>query len=57
MISGEAVANVGLDVTAKFGDSRSNSFRYMRGADLVSNGRTNEHDQAYPNSAKRLIGV
>ena len=39
-----------MDVCIKFGDSRSNGFRNIRGADFVSN----EQDEAYPNSAKRL---
>ena len=48
-----AVDNVGVDVCVKFGDSRSNGFPDNRGAGFVSN----EHDEAYPNSAKRLIGL
>ena len=42
VISGLAVDNVGLDVSIKFGDSRSNGFRDIRGADFVSNKRMNE---------------
>ena len=38
--------NVGMDVPIKFG------FRDIRGADFVSNKRTNI-GEAYPNSAKR----
>ena len=49
VISGMAVYNVGMDVPIKFGDSRSNGFGYIRGADLVSDERTNE---IYPNNAK-----
>ena len=45
---GVAVDNVGVDVEIKFGDSRSNSYRDIRGADFVSNERTKT-----PNSAKR----
>ena len=41
VISGVAVDNVGVDVHIKFGDSRSNGFRDIRGADFVSNKRTN----------------
>ena len=51
VISGVAVDNVGVDVHIKFGDSRSNRFRDVRGADFV----TNERNLGYPNSAKRLI--
>ena len=40
VISGVAVDNVGVDVHIKFGDSRSNRFRDIRGADFVSNERT-----------------
>ena len=39
-----AVDNVDVDVPTKFGDSRSNGLRDIRGA-------------AYPNSAKRFSGV
>ena len=35
-----AVDNVGMDVPIKFGDSRSNGFQDIRGADFVSNERT-----------------
>ena len=41
---------VSMDVLVKLGDSRSNGSRDIRGADFVSN----EHDEAYPNSGKRL---
>ena len=44
---------MGMDVPVQFGDSRSNGFRDIRGADFVSNKRTNEHKMAYSNSAKR----
>ena len=54
VISGMAVGNVGMDVPIKFGDSRSNRFRDIRGADFViSDFRTNERKLAYANSAKR----
>ena len=46
-----------MDVHVKFGDSRSNGFQDSRGADFVSNERTNEQDEAYPNSVKRFRGV
>ena len=49
VISGVAVDNVGVDVPIKFGDSRSNRLRDIRGADFVSN----ERKLAYPNSEKR----
>ena len=42
VISGPAVGNVGMDVLIKFGDSRSNGFRDIRGADFVSNKRTSD---------------
>ena len=42
-----AVDNVDVDVTVKFGDSRANGFRDIRGAAF-------EYGEAYPNSAKRL---
>ena len=45
-----AVGNVGMDVPIKFGDSMSNGFPDIRGADFVSNERTLA--EAYPNSAK-----
>ena len=51
------VDNVDMDVSIKFGDSMSNGSRDIRGADFVSNERTNEHDEAYPNSAFRLKTV
>ena len=44
--TGVAVDNVGVDVPVKFGDSRSNRFRDIRGADF-------ERKLAYSNSAKR----
>ena len=37
VISGMAVANVSMDVPIKFGDSRSNSVRDIRGATFMSN--------------------
>ena len=40
VISGMAVANVGMDVAVKVDDSKSNGFRDIRGADFVSNERT-----------------
>ena len=52
VISGTAVDNVGMEVAIKFGDSRSNCFRDIRGVGFVSNERTLA--QAYPNSTKRL---
>ena len=52
VISGVAVDNVGMDVTIKFGDSRINGFRNIRGADCMSNERTNIAE-AYSCSAKR----
>ena len=36
VISGATVDNVGVDLSVKFGDSRSNGSRYIRGADFVS---------------------
>ena len=41
VISSVDVDNVGMDVCVKFGDSKSNGFRDIRGADFVSNERTN----------------
>ena len=40
VISGMAVDNVGMYVPIKFGDSRSNGFRDIRGAYFVSNEQT-----------------
>ena len=40
VLSGVAVDNVGMDVPVKCGDSRSNGFCDIRGADFVSNERT-----------------
>ena len=48
-----AVENVGVDICVKLGDSRSNGFQNIRGADFVSN----EQDETYPKSVKRLKGV
>ena len=45
------VENVDMDVPIKFGDSWSDGFRDIRGADFVLSKRTLA--QAYPNSAKR----
>ena len=42
VISGLAVDHVGVDIPIKFGDSRSNGFRHIRGADFVSNKRMND---------------
>ena len=47
---------MGMDVPVQFGDSRSNGFRDIRGADFVSNERTIERTniaEAHPNSVKR----
>ena len=52
-MSDMAVENVGIDVAIKCGDSRSNGFRDIRGADFVSNERTNIAE-AYLNSTKCL---
>ena len=38
-MSGVAVGNIGVDVYVKFVDSRSNSFRDIRGAHFVRNER------------------
>ena len=43
-----AVDNVGVDVPIKCGDSRSNRFRDIRGADFVTNKRTNTSLSKYP---------
>ena len=40
VISGVAADYVGMDVHVKFGDSRSNGSRDIRGADFESNERT-----------------
>ena len=42
VISGQDVDNVGVDVHIKFGGSRSNYFRDIRGADFETNERANE---------------
>ena len=58
VISGVAVDNDSVDVPVKFGDSKSNGFWAIRGADFVSNEPTNwTKPMAYPNSAQRLKGV
>ena len=49
-----AADNVGMDVHMKLGDSMSNGFRDIRGADFAPNERTNI-GEAYPNSAKRAF--
>ena len=41
VISGLAIDYVGMGVQVEFGDSRSNGPRDIRGADFVSNERTN----------------
>ena len=41
-----AVENDDMGVPMEFGDSSSNSFRDIRGADFVSNERTNERTKA-----------
>ena len=51
VISGMAIENVGVEVPVKFGVSRSNGFRDIRGGNFVSNERTNEHKMANHNSA------
>ena len=53
VISGMAIDNVGMDVLIKLGNSRSNGFLDIRGADFMSNEQTNEQDEAYLNSATR----
>ena len=40
VISGSTVEHHGIDVCVKFGDSRSNGFRDIRGTDFESNERT-----------------
>ena len=40
VISGMVVENVGVGVQVKFGDSRSNRFRYIRGSGFVTYERT-----------------
>ena len=42
VISGVAIENIGVDIPIKFGDSRSNRFGDIRGANFVSNERTDE---------------
>ena len=46
-----SVDNVAMDVRVKLGDSTPNAFRYIRGADFVSNERTGRD---LTDSAKRL---
>ena len=57
IISGVAAEYIRVDVPVKFGFCSSNGFRDIPGAASVSNERTSEHGEAYPNSAKRLAGV
>ena len=55
------VDNVSMDVFIKFGDSRQNVFRDIRGADFLSNERTtNERTnigEAYPSIAQNVLKV
>ena len=54
VISGVAVDNVGVHAPIEFGDSRSNGFRYIRGADFVSNERcSNERTLPKPTTVAR----
>ena len=55
-MSGVAVKQAGMDVLVKCGDSRSNSSRDVRAADLVSNERTNLAE-AYGRRRKLLSGI
>ena len=48
VISGLVVEHFGMDVTVKFGDSRSNGSRDIRGAGFVSN----EHDRSLSDKAE-----
>ena len=41
VVSGVAADKVGMDIPVKFGDSKSNGSRDIRGADFESNERTN----------------
>ena len=52
-----AAYHVGVDVLVKFGDSRSNGFRDIRGAVFALNERTNEHDDAYIPIARNLKSI
>ena len=52
-IFGKVIDNVSMDVPIKFGDSRSNGFRDIRGTHFVSNERANI-GEAYPNSASAI---
>ena len=54
VIFGTTVDNVGVNVPIKFGDSGSCYFRDIRGADFVSNERTNICED-YPNFAYKKI--
>ena len=54
VISGGAVEYVDMDVRVTFGDSRSNGSGDIRGADFVSNERTNM-TEAYRINAFRLL--
>ena len=53
-MSGTAVIYVGMDVREKFGDSRSNSFQDIRGADFMWNEQTYRSlsHKAYQTSVK-----
>ena len=50
VISGVAADNVGMDVWVKFGDSRSKGQTVFEIFQELFSCRTNERDQAYPNS-------
>ena len=49
-----AVDNLGMDDPMKFGDSRSNGFRDIRGADFVPNERTLAKPIHIARNAKRF---
>ena len=51
VISSMALDNASMDVLIKFGESRSNGFWDIRGADFVSK----EHGKAYANSTKHQM--
>ena len=50
-----AVDNVGMDVPVKFGDSRSNGFRDIQGADFVLNERTGQRLSQYCKMPLKII--
>ena len=50
------VDNVGVDVAIKCDDSRSNGFRDIRGADFVSNERTNIGDELVSRVGAESVG-